>query len=388
MKSMGHRTKVSLAALVVAGMAAAGCATGTATDPAALNDAIAIETAPVRMTDVADTFEAGGVVAARTTATLMARIVAPVAEVRVSPGDRVRAGQVLVVLDSRDLSAGARRARATGLAADHDAVVAGADRQAAAATLELARSTHARIAGLHANRSATAQELDEATAALRGAEARAASADAREKSAAAALEGAHAASDAAQTIETYARIAAPFDGVVTEKLIETGNMAAPGTPLLRVEDERGFRLDVRVDASRVGHVTPGLVVPTAVDTGAADAPLTIDGSVTEVSRAVDADTRAFLVKIALPAAGGVRSGMFGRATFRGRSRRVLAVPAAALVRRGQITSVFVVDHDVARMRLVDVSGTEVLAGLSQGEIVIVAPPQSIVDGRKVRAGGQ
>ena len=388
MTSMGHRTKVSFAALVMAGMAAAGCATGTASDPAAVNEAIAIETAPVRMTDVADSFEAGGVVAARNTATLTARIVAPVAEVRVSPGDRVRAGQVLIVLDSRELSAGARQARATGLAADHDAIVAGADRQAAAAALELARAMHARIAGLHANRSATAQELDEAVAALRGAEARAASAEARAKSAAAALEGARAASDAAQTIETFAQIAAPFDGVVTEKLIEAGNMAAPGTPLLRVEDEREFRLDVRVDASRVTHVTPGLVVPVALDTGAADGPLTINGSVTEVSRAVDADTRAFLVKIALPAAGGVRSGMFGRATFRGGSRRVLAVPATAVVRRGQITSVFVVDRDVARMRLVDVSGTEVLAGLSEGETVIVAPPPSIADGRRVRVGAQ
>ena len=89
---------------------------------------------------------------------------------------------------------------------------------------------------------------------------------------------------------------------------------------------------------------------------------------------MDADARAFLVKIALPADSGLRSGMFGRAHFSTRPRRALTVPAGALVHRGQMTSVFVVEKDIARVRLVNVSGTEVLAGLSDGDVVIVAAP--------------
>jgi hypothetical protein len=103
---------------------------------------------------------------------------------------------------------------------------------------------------------------------------------------------------------------------------------------------------------------------------------------------MDADARAFLVKIALPADGGLRSGMFGRAHFASRPRRALTVPAGALVHRGQVTSVFVVEKDIARVRLVNVSGSEVLAGLSDGVVVIVAPPPTLTDGRPVKVRGR
>ena len=156
------------------------------------------------MADIADTFEAGGVVQARTTATIMARILAPVREVRVAPGDRVRAGQVLIVLDGRDLAAHARSARAAALAADQGVTAAASEQQAADAALALARTTHARIAGLHAKRSATPQELDDATGALRAAEARAAGAAARAQAAASGVDSARAASEAAGTTESFA----------------------------------------------------------------------------------------------------------------------------------------------------------------------------------------
>jgi RND family efflux transporter MFP subunit len=295
---------------------------------------------------------------------------------------------VLIVLDGRDLAAQARRARAAAAAADQDLIASESERQAAEAALALARATHARIAGLHTKRSATAQELDDVTGALRAAEARAAGATARARSAGAGVEAARAASDVADTTETFSQIVAPFDGVVTEKMVEPGNMAAPGTPLMRVEDARGFRLEVRVDQSRIAQITPGLAVPVALDAGADGVARIASGTVTEIGRAVDADTRAFLVKISLPAESGLRSGMFGRAHFTIRPRRVLTVPAAALVHRGQMTSVFVVEKDIARVRLVNVSGTEVLAGLSDGDIVIVAAPPTMSDGRRVRPGGR
>jgi RND family efflux transporter MFP subunit len=385
---MTLRTSAILASVaLVAGLTLA-CSRGTKTAPAGPPDAIPVTVATVAMADVADTFEAGGVVQARTTATLTARILASVREVRAVPGDRVRAGQVLIVLDGRDLAAQARRARAEGASADHDVVAAGSERQAAEATLALARSTHARIAGLHAKRSATSQELDDATAALRAAEARAAGAAARAQAAVSGVESARAASEAADTTETFSRIAAPFDGVVTEKMIEPGNMAAPGTPLMRIEDMRGFRLDVRVDESRIGQITPGATVSVSLDAGPDGVPRVASGKVTEVGRAVDADARAFLVKIALSADAGLRSGMFGRAHFASRPRRELTVPAGALVRRGQVTSVFVVEKDMARVRLVNVSGREVLAGLSDGDVVIVTPPPTLTDSRRVKVGGR
>ncbi len=318
----------------------------------------------------------------------MARILAPVLDIRVAPGDRVRAGQVLIVLDGRDLDAHARSARAAAMAADQGATAAASDQQAADAALALARATHERISGLYAKRSATAQELDDATGALRAAEARAAGAAARSQAAGSEVEGARAASEAAGTTESFARITAPFDGMVTDKMVEAGNMAAPGTPLMRLEDTRGFRLDVRVDESRIGQISPGAMVLVSLDSGTGGVSTTLSGTVSEIGRAVDADARAFLVKITLPDATGVRSGMFGRAHFSGHPRRGLTVPASALVHRGQMTSVFVVEKDIARVRLVRVSGTEVLAGLSDGDVVIVAAPVTVTDGRRVTAGGR
>jgi RND family efflux transporter MFP subunit len=367
------------AALLMSG-AQAGCsARGAAAAPADASEPIAVTIAAVAMRDVTSAIDSGGVVQARTTATITARLLAPVREVLVSPGNRVSKGQLLVVLDGADLAAGARAARAAAVAAEQGSKSAAADVLAAEAGLALARASHDRIAGLQIKRSATAQELDEATAALRSAEARVAGALARALQAASAVESARAAADQAAATDSFARIAAPFDGIVTEKMVEPGNMASPGAPLLRLEDTRGFRLAVRVDESRVGEIQSGDSVPVFIGTATGS----IEGTVVEVSRAVDADARAFLVKIALPDAAGLRSGQFGKARFGGTRRRALTIPSSAVVQRGQLTSVFVVDNGVARLRLVNLNASEVLAGLAESEVVILSPPAGVRDGRRV-----
>jgi RND family efflux transporter MFP subunit len=347
-------------------------------------DAIAVTVARVAMTEVGTAIDAGGVVQARITAAIASRILAPVRDVRVSPGDRVHKGQILIVLDADDLAASGRAARSAAAAAEQGSKAAAAERQAAEAGLVLARASYDRIAGLQARRSATAQELDDAIAALRSAEARVAGASARALQAASTIESARALAEQASTTASFTTIVAPFDGMVTEKMVEPGNMASPGLALLRVEDTREFRLEVRVDESRAGQIRNGDKVP--VFLGARTSSL--EGRVVEVSRAVDADARAFLVKIALPGVRNLRSGEFGKARFAGTARRALTVPSSAIVHRGQLTSVFVVERGTARVRLVSVSDTEVLAGLSESEAVVLSPPAALADGRRVIVGGR
>jgi hypothetical protein len=84
----------------------------------------------------------------------------------------------------------------------------------------------------------------------------------------------------------------------------------------------------------------------------------------------------------------LRSGEFGRARFGGTPRRALTIPASAIVRRGQLTSVFVVEKGVAAVRLVNLSESEVLAGLTESEVVILSPPAGVTDGRRVSVGGR
>jgi multidrug efflux pump subunit AcrA (membrane-fusion protein) len=380
-----HHVIVTGVTALLTSAALAGCsARRAAAAPADAAEPIAVTIAPVAMTDVAGAIDSGGVVQARTTATIAARILAQVREVRVSPGDQVRKGQTLVVLAGDDLAAGARAARSAALAAEQGATAAAAERLAAEAGLALARASHDRIAGLQAKRSATPQELDEATAMLRSAEARVAGANARALQAASAVDSARAAGDQANTTASFTTIAAPFDGTITEKMVEPGNMASPGAPLLRLEDTRGFRLEVRVDESRIGQIRNGDSVPVLLGTETTS----IKGTVAEVSRAVDADARAFLVKIALPDAPGLRSGEFGKARFGVTPRRALTIPASAIVRRGQVTSVFVVDQGMARVRLVNLRESEVLARLTESEVVILSPPAGVTDGRRVSVGGR
>lgn len=376
---------LSLSVLVVSAAAVAACSSAPAEREAAAADPVPVRTATVVESTLSDVIEAGGVVQAGTSATVAARVMAPVLAVRVAPGDRVRAGQVLVELDGRDLTASARGATAGAAEAREGAAAAAAEGQAAEAALTLAKATHDRISALFAKKSATAQEMDDATAALAAAQARATSAAARVQGASAGVERAAAASDAAAATAGFLRVVAPFDGVVTEKLVEPGNMATPGLPLVRVEDTRRFRLEVRIDESRAARVAAGGTLDVVLD-GPDGAPVTVQGTVSEVSRALDAGSRSFLVKIALPADAGLRSGAFGRARLPGASRAALVVPAEAIVRHGQVTSVFVADDGVARLRLVRVRGTEVLAGLKAGESVVVSPAPALTDGRRISGG--
>ncbi len=384
---LGGAGIVAAAAIVAAatfGVSSGGNASTTTVRP------IDVQLAQATLQDLAQPFDIGGDVRATQTATLVSRIVAPITRVLVKPGDHVRAGQPLVLLDARDLTAARDRAQAAVVAAREAANAAAAERQAADAALVLATATYGRVAELRAKSSATPNELDEALAGLHAAEARVAGAKARIAQAAAGVQEAEAASDASSVSHSYATVAAPFDAVVTQKLVEAGNMAAPGVPLVTIEDTRAFRLEVRIDQSRASLVRLGQAVDVAVDDGAPGAGRSMAGRVAEISHVLDENAHAFLAKIDLPATDAVRSGMFGRARFRGTPRRVLAVPAPSIVRRGQLTSVFVVDRSgVARLRLVSIGeptagAVEVRAGLDPGETVVVDPPPVLTDGAPVR----
>jgi RND family efflux transporter MFP subunit len=313
--------------------------------------------------------------------------------VEVVPGDRVTAGQRLLVLDGRDLDARRHQADASIVAFERAAAAAAADRDAAGAALTLARATHGRLSALHARRSATAHELDEAVAALDGADARLRSAEARVAEVGAALEAGRAAAADAAVTAGFAVLTAPFGGVVTETLVDPGNLAGIGVPLLRIDDTRSFRLETRIDESRAATVAAG--DPVHVLLGAPNASGTratvVAGRVAEIARAVDAATHAFLVKIDLPAHPGLRSGMFARARFGAGSREALVVPRAAMVPQGQLSTVFVVAaQGRARMRVVrtgesDRDRVEVVAGVAPGELVVVAPPPGLRDGDPVRS---
>ncbi len=372
--------------LAVAGSACSAKPEPTAESAAAVN----VATAAVASVDWPAHFEAGGVLRARTTATIASRLLAPVLSVRVRPGDHVRQGQLLIELDAAGLGAQMSRASAAVTAAGEGAKAAAADVEGAEAALALATATHARIAQLRADRAATAQELDEAVAALAAATSRVKGARARQSEAAAGLDALTSARAAATTDASYRSLTAPFDGVVIERAIDPGSMAAPGVPLLVIEAPQALQLDVKIDAARAATVTIGQRVTVRIDTDAAAA-AGVEGRIAEISR-IDAGAHSFGVKIDLPGATNWRSGLFGRARFAGAPRTLLIIPTAAVVRRGQLSFVFVAADGHARLRAVSLgesaaTGVEVLDGLSAGEAVLLSPPATLTDGARITLTG-
>lgn len=343
--------------------------------------AVSVVTAPAELTDLATPVEAGGIVRARVTAIIASRVMASIVDVRVGAGDRVRRGGVLVTLDARDLQAADARAKAATLSAAESVSAAEAEVRASESALQLARVTHDRIAALQTKRSATAAELDQAIAARSAAEAQHAAAQARLAAATAGRDAARAGADAAAVMMTYATLTAPFDGIITDRSAEPGSMAAAGSPLLTLEDPATYRLEVRLDETRAVFATRGGEATIQLD--GRDAP--ISGRIVEIAR-VNPASHSFLVKIDLPSGLDVRSGQFGRASFSGPRRRAVTVPSSALLRRGQLTFVFVADADRrVHLRPVSTGATagdrsEVLAGLLEGDRVVTSPPLTLGDG--------
>jgi RND family efflux transporter MFP subunit len=318
---------------------------------------------------IPDVQEAVGTVRARAAAQIAARLAGTVSAVHVKEGDRVPRGKLLVSLEAAESTAGA-----AGAAAGAEEAKRALDE--ARARQKLADATFERYRKLYQEQAVTRQEFDgketeKAVAAEGVARAEARLIQARETS------------RAAGTVAGYTRVTAPIAGIVTGKTVDAGMTVFPGTPLMTVEEEGSYRLEVAAPEALLGGVKGGAPLQVSVDGGGE-----MTGRVAEVVPTVDPASRTFTVKVDI-AARGLRSGMYGRAYFPVGERSVLLVPKGAVVERGALTSVWVVGPgNMARMRLVKVGRAagdrvEILAGLSAGEQVVAAGVEKVVDGAKI-----
>jgi RND family efflux transporter MFP subunit len=259
--------------------------------------------------------DAVGTIQSRRQVSVAAQTVARVREVGPQVGDAVHTGDLLVRLDDAEVAARFARAQAA----------------------------YERVRRFVAAKAATAQQFEAVEAEFR--EARAGM--------------------------EHTRIVAPLDGVVAERHVEPGDLAAPGRPLLVVFDPTALRVDARVREGVVGRLAAGTRVSVVLPaTGRA-----IDGIVSAVVPAADARSRTFEVRVDVPASPGLHPGMFARLRVPVGEREVVRIPAPAVTRVGQMETVLVLDDGAWRRRLVTTGepladGTvEVLSGLAGGEAV-------------------
>ena len=281
-------------------------------------------------------------VRARVRATLEAKISGRIDQLPVVAGQAVKKGDLLVQLEVREVQARLDQAKAVEQQAAQD---------------------RKRFETLLAQKAVTQAEYD--------------AIQARAEVAAASVAE-------AETMLGYARITAPFDGVISRRLAEVGDLASPGRPLLELEDPGSLRLEADVPEALIDRVQLGSKLPVRVGSRTND----LEGVASELAPTADPNTRTFRVKLDLPPESGLRLGQFGRVAVPVGEIASIRVPLSALVVRGQMEMVFVVVDQHAQLRLVKTGKRigieiEIVSGLDVGEPVVIEGGAALLDGQPV-----
>ncbi len=298
----------------------------------------------VKDTVVTGTFEASGTAAPLRHATLSTRLMGSVVEVLAKEGDAVAAGQPLVRLDARDLVA--KEAQVSAGVADAEAQHREAATQAG------------RIRALYADSAATKAQLDGAETGIARAEA--------------GLRAARAASEELGAISSYAVVRAPFAGTVTKRFVDPGAFAAPGAPLMAVQDALQLRITANATPDAVRGIRRGQSIGATIEGRSVAA--VVEG----VVPAAAGNMYAINALVANPL-GTILPGSAATLLLPAGERRAFLVPLAAVLRQGDLTGVTLRTADGDQLRWIRLgrvaaSMVEVNAGLRPGDQVIVPPP--------------
>lgn len=281
-----------------------------------------------------------GTIRPRLRAVLAAKVPGRVESLPVVPGQLVQKGDLVASLDDHETRARLESARASAEQASRD---------------------RDRIRRLVQQGAATPAEGD--------------AAEARHRVAAAAVAE-------AETLLGHTRITAPFNGIITRKHVDVGDLASPGRPVVDIEDATHLRMEADVPEALVQGVAVGMKLPVH----AATAPGALEAIVAEVAPVAESGSRTHVVKLDLPQRPDLRSGQFARLAIPAGSAAILHVPASALILRGQLEYVMVAEDGVARLRLVRSGRRQggrisITSGLNPGEKVVVAGLDGLRDGQ-------
>ena len=310
----------------------------------------AVPTLELRPAAQARNFVAEATLEAVQQATVAAQVSGRILETRVDAGARVRKGEVLMRIDTREQ--------------DQAVAAAGAGKAAAEARLVEARASYERTRSLRDKNFISASALDQARAALDAAQAQ--------------VNAARAGQAQQEAGRSFATVTAPMDGIVAQRLAEVGDMAQPGRALLSVYAPGNLRAVADVPQARLAELAkPGLTARIELP----EAGRWIEGGAVVLLPAADARTHTAQLRISLPpGAPGVLPGMAARVHVAVGEAPRLSLPAAAVLRRGEVTGVYVADgkggFQLRQLRLgspQEDGSLEVLAGLKGGETIALDP---------------
>ncbi|QDV09509.1 Multidrug resistance protein MdtA precursor [Planctomycetes bacterium Poly30] len=287
-----------------------------------------------------------GTVQATRDAIVSPRITAQVLAIECRPGDSVQAGDVLVRLDARDLALQDSEAQDALAAAEASA------RDAETALRRLKTIGESRTGAI------SERELEVA--------------EARVKTTTAEVEGARSRVEGAKVALGFALLEAPFDGIVADKFLETGDTATVGMPIVRLYDPRQMRLETFVRESLAVTLEPGSEVRVELSS----LNRTVVGLVEEIVPLAEPGSRSLLVKVGLSSNDRLYPGIFGRLLLPSGERQSIRIPAGAVETLGQLRYVTLTDGG-RRMVTIgeEADGTvEIRSGLTAGESIVAPAP--------------
>jgi RND family efflux transporter MFP subunit len=313
-----------------------------------------------------------GTVQARVPVSVSARVSAQVVSLHADHGDLVKRGQLLALLDDRDLAAKRAGAAAARESIERNVAAAQANVAKARADLELARSKHRRDADLYSAAFISQSAYDASALGMRAAEA--ALDNAAALLAARRAEARGVAQDAryAETLWSHTRIAAPMDALVIQRAAEVGTTVAPGAILFRLVDPATLWIAARIDEALVGRIEEGMPATIRLRSGEE-----YPGRVARISRQSDAATRELEVNVAFDAPPArFAIDQEAEVSIAVGVERGPAVPVAALVLRDGQQGVFVMRDGRKRFQPLRIAA-------SDGTIAIVA--EGLDSGAKLAA---
>lgn len=292
---------------------------------------------------------------------IASRLMGYIREISVHEGDAVKAGQLLFTIDPTDIQGQVIQARSGAAQAD--------------AALADAKADYVRFGNLYKEESIPKAQYDKIKLQYSIAQNQA--------------NAAHAGMGVAESQLHYAEVRAPMDGVVTQKMANAGDLAAPGRPVLVLEDTKKLIVQTAVSDETYARIKLG--DSAYVEIAGNEHPL--QGKIVRLVPAADAMSHTHLVKLDLPGVSGLTSGAFARVQFNVGTKQTLSVPKSAVMQRAGITGVFVVDAgSIAHFRMVRTgsesnNSVEIAAGLSAGDQVVTGSNGELDSGDRVHLTG-
>jgi len=292
-------------------------------------------TALVESRHISQIYEAVGTIRPLTQSIIESQVSGQALKVFVAPGTRVKPGQVLVELDKRRLTARLEQAK-QGLAYANNSLKQSLKSiDEARAGQDQAKAAYLRSKTLHEKEVVTSRQLEIDRAAFLQAKARYERSREAFKAAKSSIGKAQEVVNEARIGLGYASIKAPSTGVVVERLIDPGDQAVPGKPLLIIQTSGSLRLEARVREGLIRKIIQGNTYEVGIETLESNVVATIE----EIAPYADPGTRTFLVKAALPDMPGLYPGMFGRLLIPVKTQKTLLIPLEAVTMVGHLEMV-------------------------------------------------